>query len=541
MKRVLWLICLLTMAVGQAAEIAVPWQEIRKLLEDRIRGELANTTGPDEVEPQRAVLSEAHCELTLGPGGGLATVTISGKVISGALSPIPLLQSETLVSEVGAVTGGTLHRAPVGTQPLSLIPSGRDAFSIALQVAYPLEEDARSRYVALDMPRALVATLKVTLPPDWRLLDAPGFRDDAGMYHLSVGVDTRVRFAVGGALPDARIMEVDTMSHVDLRGNTFLVETTFVPVQSLFGDVTITGPHDAQVLGTSLRRFWVRETEGARLVAALPQPVTDAFTVQYLLADPTQAAEIVLRLPTIAGNNGREGMFVVSPPPGAEVVTSGAGLMSDLPVASLGEHLQAAVAGKASYSQLPPGQDLTVRFRRLETVSKPSVVLDDLTLFASFEENGGRLSVLRISVPADAGRFLAVARVEQAEIWALTVNGRPERVYDGDDHASWVVPLASGQASQVELAFLSRDEKLGLHGRLVARVPRTGLSAKEIRVVLGLPARVELMSIEGPVSPAKTDPGKLPASFAGVPHIFTRSFYKGEAFDVALYYREPTK
>ena len=134
-----------------------------------------------------------------------------------------------------------------------------------------------------------------------------------------------------------------------------------------------------------------------------------------------------------------------------------------------------------------------------------------------------------------------VARVEQAEIWALTVNGRPERVYDGDDHASWVVPLASGQASQVELAFLSRDEKLGLHGRLVARVPRTGLSAKEIRVVLGLPARVELMSIEGPVSPAKTDPGKLPASFAGVPHIFTRSFYKGEAFDVALYYREPTK
>ncbi|MFH1708227.1 MAG: hypothetical protein ABIF71_09960 [Planctomycetota bacterium] len=91
--------------------------------------------------------------------------------------------------------------------------------------------------------------------------------------------------------------------------------------------------------------------------------------------------------------------------------------------------------------------------------------------------------------------------------------------------------LAGGMAAAggaEELAYLNKGAPLGLHGRLEITVPR-----------IGLPARVDLLSLDGPVSPAAAPAGKAPAEFIGRPHHFARSFYKGEAMQLAVAYKEP--
>jgi hypothetical protein len=50
---------------------------------------------------------------------------------------------------------------------------------------------------------------------------------------------------------------------------------------------------------------------------------------------------------------------------------------------------------------------------------------------------------------------------------------------------------------------------------------------------------VELLSLDGTVSPARGESWKRPAEFIGKPYYFSRSFYKGEGMSLALAYKEP--
>lgn len=547
--RMRWLpglMCFLVFSSGYGGEIGVPWQEVRQLLEKQTREatttELREEYGLDEPEPQRTVLTSAHCALTVGLRSAAGTVTVSGNVVSGKPVPVPLLPGRTILSRVGEVTGGALCRSDADGGAICFLPAGHDVFGADLEIVLPLAEDDQSRYISLDMPRALVTTLGVGLPSGWRLLDPPGAPGADGLFYLpgsGSASELRIRFVSGLVDAEPRAVEVDVMSHFDLSGNRFLLESTFVPKQPLRGSITIQGPVGGQVLTTSLRRSWLASTGGSQLGLNLPEPVGAPFTVQFLLPENGKTAEFTVRLPTLEGNSGCEGLFVITDPPGADVTTEGDGLTTGVPGASLGERLRDGMAGRDVYARIPPGNPLTIRIRHLQTVSSPSIVLEDLALFTSFGESGGRLSVLRMSVPAAAGRFLPVQRVEGSDIWALTVDGQPARVYADEEH--WIVPLTMGRESTVELAFLSRGEKLGLRGRLAARMPATGLSAKTVRVVLGLPERVRLLSVEGPVNPDTVGATSFPDGFAGTPYSFVRRFYKGEGFDVSLYYKEPAK
>lgn len=172
-------------------------------------------------------------------------------------------------------------------------------------------------------------------------------------------------------------------------------------------------------------------------------------------------------------------------------------------------------------------------------VAASPVVLDRQEFFTSFDENGSVLSVLMMEVPAAAGPQLKMTAIPDVEIWSLTVNEMPRKVYLKDD--TWIIPLENERVSRVQLSLLQQDVKLGLQGRLDACLPATGLPSRSLRVGIALPARVQLLSIEGPVSPVSGETWKAPADFIGQPHFFSRAFYKGEGMRLTVSYKEPVK
>jgi hypothetical protein len=190
-------------------------------------------------------------------------------------------------------------------------------------------------------------------------------------------------------------------------------------------------------------------------------------------------------------------------------------------------------------ARVPDDGSIVLEVQPFESVSTPPVVLDALSLFVSHDENGTALSVLRATLPGAIGPRFRVQPVEGARIWSLKVNGRNREVY-AEEGGAWVLPLAGGTDSEVELAYVTQGEKLGLHGRLDMVLPKTDLPARRVQVGIGLPGRVQLLSLEGPVSPVP--PGEAPGvpdDFAGKPHFFSRSFYGGEGMALAASYKEP--
>ena len=187
---------------------------------------------------------------------------------------------------------------------------------------------------------------------------------------------------------------------------------------------------------------------------------------------------------------------------------------------------------------MPRDTGVHLQIFRFTAVDTPPAVLDSIRFFTSFEENGGRLSQLSLDVPAEVGPRIAIERIPDAAIWSLTVNGVPRQVRTGAD-GNWIIALDPGGTSKVELAYLTRADALTLQGRIEARMPGVGLPAKRVSVGIGLPERLELLSIEGPVTPASHPPSGPPEAFDGTPYYFSRSYYEGKGLDVLAYYKEP--
>ena len=179
---------------------------------------------------------------------------------------------------------------------------------------------------------------------------------------------------------------------------------------------------------------------------------------------------------------------------------------------------------------------------RYKAVSTPPIVLDSVYCFTSFEESGNILSVITMKIPPEAGESIKIKAMPDTSIWSLRINGKKMKVYSsGEKDEHWLLPLAKGKASRVELALLRKGEKMGLRGRLEASLPKMNLPARKVCLAVGLPDRVELMSFEGPVAPDDSFKLKAPGEFVGKPYYFSKSFYNGEGISIAVSYKEPVK
>jgi hypothetical protein len=91
----------------------------------------------------------------------------------------------------------------------------------------------------------------------------------------------------------------------------------------------------------------------------------------------------------------------------------------------------------------------------------------------------------------------------------------------------------------VELAYLTRGQRLGLEGRLDLLFPAIGIAARQLHVAVSLADRVELMAIEGDLVHASGGGWPPVEGFEKAVHHFVHPFYRGDAVHAAVYYQEP--
>ncbi len=200
----------------------------------------------------------------------------------------------------------------------------------------------------------------------------------------------------------------------------------------------------------------------------------------------------------------------------------------------------------------PPTGSLNINFERviasdsgfqttenlLSQVETPETVLDSVTFFVSFAEDGTVLSALDLLLPAQENNQLKLDPIKDAEIWSLQVNNKPRSLYKSPT-GKWVITLDSKGESRVVLAYLTRGQKLGLEGKLDFNLPETGLTARRVNLIVGLPERMQMLAMDSDLQPADGSNWPGFSSFNGRPHHFTKPFYRGRQFTSSIIYQEP--
>lgn len=522
-------------------QVSVPWAEFKQLYEERIAREVMQTQagGPTRGrKPPVYTIEEAVYDLAVGKDHAAGEVLVSGRVIAGDAAPIPLFGPGLTVARIGRIRGGALLSGQDGAGRIAFLPDGgKSGFQVTLSFMVRPQEDDRSRFIRLDVPPALRSSLRLRLSPETDLLEEPGIPDADGVYHFSAPAPLVVRYLDRQGVAAGRV-NIDSFSRIRLEGRRATVTTAFVPVQPPPPCFILQVQDNAQYASSSLPSSCIVKRPDGSYAISLPADAKGPFTMQFAVDGSPDGAVFAFRLPRVRDNGGREGDFVPEEPDDGQISLAGNGLAADIPVAKLGPALMPLAGEDRFYAHIAPHEEVALTVRRFAAVSTPPIVLDAQRFYVSFEENGGVLSVLALDIPPEMGPRLRLKPVPDTEIWSLTVNGRKRQVYaDGGD--AWIIPLQDGQVSRIELALLRKGAKLGLRGRLEAVLPGTGLPSRTLRVGIALPARVELLSLEGPLSPAPGDARDTPAEFVGKPHFFSRSFYEGQGLQLAVSYREP--
>jgi hypothetical protein len=525
------------------ASVSVPWEEFKMLYGESIeRKAMASVAKPERRhDPQVHSIEEAVYSLDIGENRVRGEVVVSGRILSGSPEPIQLFGRDIVVSRTARVSGGSLLVGQGHDGGISFLPDGKKReFQVVLSFLALPREDSKFRSVSFSIPAALKNTLSVTLSDALSLLENPGIADADGRFHFSATKSLSVRFRDKKSVQASSLVEIDTFSRIRLQGRRAMLATVLASTRPWPKAFALHAGKGSHFVSSSLHSSWLTALPDGAYEIRIPPDSPGPFEIQIAVDELTGEGAYAFRLPTITGNNGREGDFVLEEPDDGRISLRGDGLVRDLPAARLGAAFGRAVGGNRSYMHMPEGQTVALAMERFRSIATPNIVLDTQRYFIAFEENGNVLSVLAMDIPAEVGRRLELKAVPDTEIWSLTVNGKRRKVY-ANDSGMWIIPLEVGKISHIELALLRKGDALGLHGRLEALLPATGLPSRTVEVGLALPERVQLLSLEGPLSPAARISVGVPAEFVGRPHFFARSFYKGQGMTFAVAYKEPVK
>ena len=530
--------CMLVCAVALCAyggESDFPWEELKALYRAQITQELSAGEAVPESAPV-VVIDEARYRLNIAAEQIEGELEIVGRLVSGKPVPVPLFGPELVLRAGGEVTGATL--LPAGDQGgIQFLPeTGAESFRVATSVLIQATEERGIHALTLAIPQALRNVVHLELEDGLRLLEATGIAGPEGEFYLASGEVLQVRYASAVAELESQAPEVDLFTRVVVSQRRVVLETHGVPVRGLPDATLLRLPEGAQLVNTSLKSSEIAPHDSGAYALSGSIDSHQPFVVESALTLPEDGAALTFTLPAIEGNVGREGRFAVVEPDDAQVSVQGENLVANIPATRLDEGFP--VAGFAHYMQSPAAQPLTLTVTRFRAEEVIDTVLESQILNVTFDETGRSLSTLRLELPPEIGPRLVLDPVAGGEIWSLTVNGVSRQVYT-DGNGAWVVPLDTGKASIVELAFLREGEPVGLHGTLQVDVPRTGFGAKMLFVGVELPERVELQSVDGPVNTKVSSEGGRPEGLADTPYVFFQPFYKGEGMAISVSYKEP--
>lgn len=545
MKKMVFMLAvvLVSQAVSGEESVSVPWSEFKALYVESIeRRVMASVEAPETKLPQVHSIDDAVYALKIEESRVLGEVLISGRILSGDPEVISLFGRDIVIAETRQVTGGTLIVGQGKAGGVAFLPDGETPqFQIELSLLVIGQEDSTSRFASFAIPAALKNGVQVELADSLRLVEDPGIVDSEGVFHFSASNALKVRFRDKKSVAVSSPVEIDTFSRVRLQGKRAIISTVLVATQPWPGRFVLQGGAGSHYVGSSLRNSWITPLESGAYEIKIPPDLGHTFSIQMAVEESGNAGSYTLCLPSIEDNNGSEGDFALEEPDDGRISLAGKGLVENIPVARLGQTL-ARVAGDSIrfYMHISEREPLALNVERFQPVATPDTILDTQRFFISFEENGNVLSVLSMDMPPDMGPRMELKAVPQTEIWSLKVNGKKRKVYS-NDAGMWIIPLETGKQSHVELALLRKGDALGLHGRLEAMLPATGIPSRKVDVGIALPVRVQLLSLEGPLSPASRAMTGAPVEFVGQPYFFSRSLYKGQGMAFAVAYKEPVK
>lgn len=529
--------------------VSIPYSEFKELFIENIERKVTDKLEkkfekkPEKKEAFVYTIEDASYSLAIDEQHAKGKARLSGRIISGKPEPFPVF-NDLVITGINEVAGGILSTQAVTGYGNGIIFHPDDSPEFAIEISFLLEhkEDRQSAFVQFGALPAMKNSIKIELPEDSRLIEYPGIMDEQKVCHFGAEENIMVRYVFGKEIAAAAtsVINLDLLSKIRFQRRRAVMSTTFFPKESKPAIMMLTIPEGASFLSSTLKPSWIKKIKGNRIELKLPEWMNDPFDIVFAWNDFKPGTKFSFGFPQIDDNNGQEGNFIIEEPDDGQVIIKESDPVSRVPVAKLSEALKGAVDKERFFMRVPPNAKINIEYNPFQAVSTPPVVLDKISFFTAFEENGNVLSVLVMDVLPEAGRRLNVKPAPGAKVWSLTVNNKMKKVYKNPD-GSWIIPLTGNESSHVELAFIHKTDKLGLSGRLAAILPETGLPCRRAVVGVALPARVQLISLEGPVSPSPEAVKKPPKEFIGKPYYFSRSFYSGQGMEMALSYKEPVK
>lgn len=221
---IILLACLIPVSAISGESVSVPWQEFKTLYKESIEQSVRKS---DEKEPFHVSFRESDYTIHLKSVGGSGTAVITGNVISGKPEPVPLFSSDIIIKEISEVTGGALSCARNAGAGIVFHPSGTEPFRIRLSFFIPVQEDNRSRFLSMEIPKALKNSLNLKQPTDIIVTEVPGVNEGNGLYRFPPDDKLSVRFAKKNEV-DAR----NTSHHEQLEKEYRAVSTPSVVLDS---------------------------------------------------------------------------------------------------------------------------------------------------------------------------------------------------------------------------------------------------------------------------------------------------------------------
>ncbi len=533
-------IVLTLVAMQCAAEpaVTVPWPEFQAIYSQQVgqdlRKELDDLKKSLDQKPVKPihVIQSALYQLRVVEAGISGHVTLEGQVLQGRPEPVPLFGDGIAVIGAADANGATLVTAEDGYQ---LYITGDEQFRITLRIEIPTQVERHSRIVSFRIPKAVTNGLNLTLPEDVKVLDLTESATDDGHYYFSPKETLSFRLEKQYGEEQDIPPLVDLFSRIKVRGGSYLISSIFSLPRGSAADLHIHLPKGHHFISSSLKGAWIKESGPEGIVARLPREWQGSFSIDYEIPITDQEAGTSIHLPWIPENLGREGEFHITQPDDGDIRLLGGAYREGLPESRLPDAILKQLPGTTGgYVKLLDGGEIRLELKRFDAVRAPEIVLDNVRFHTHFSDNGRAMSRLTLKLPPQVGNKLTLDAVPGAEIWSLKVNGKDQSLYSSASDR-WVIPLAAGQSSIVELAYLKKVSRLGLKGRLELTIPATGIAANDLLLTVGLAERVEMVSLEGDMVPveqsAATQGNKL--------YNFRYPFYQGNSHSVVLYYQEP--
>jgi hypothetical protein len=532
-KRCISLLGLALACTQAAADSAtVPWNEFKALYTEHLESTRRKDEDRKAGAPPGYTLRRAEMALRADGDSVTGEIMFAGETLSPPPVIVPLIGEGTVVAAVRGESGGHVLRT---AEAVAFRSDTAGPFQVTLDVVLPVARERDARSFEVPGPAAITNALRIDLPPGSRLIAAPGIPGPDGRRYLAAGQTRTIRYVneqEAATMPPA----IDIFTEITVHQHRLRLTTLLVPEQPLTRPFDLELPAGARIVSSALQDEWWRLQNDGLYRIDLPGDFDRALEIVADL-DAPGSQPLQVMLPRIRGNIGAEANFTVREPVHTRVSVQGTGLAGNLPAEQLPAAIRERWPALAEFDHAGD-EPVAIALEPLQSIATPELVLDAVTFYAAYGEDGQVLTTVRMAVPASAGTRLRLKPVPGAEVWSVTVNGARRDLLTEDDRA-WIVPLDGNAAAEVEVALLSRHERPAMRGKLQLILPETGLSARALYFGLALPKRLELASMDGDLAPEDPARRPHPEYFKGSTYLFTRSFYRGEAIPIALAYREP--